>query len=142
MRLTYATLATFLKYPWLSGVARSGVTSRRDKYSAFSAERTALLEVCVATGLRCEGDNHFSRHPLAYLVEAADDFCYGIIDLEDGLEMDLLHWGEVEQLLAPALPRSREVRHLLQSNLRPGRKAALLRGQVIDGGVDEAAINQ
>jgi dGTPase len=136
MRLTYATLATFLKYPWLSGIARSGAASRNDKYSAFSAEQCALHEVCEATGLRRIDDTHFARHPLAYLVEAADDFCYGVIDLEDGLEMDLLHWNEVEQLLAPALPRNKEVRHLLKSNLRPGRKAALLRGQVIEFLID------
>jgi dGTPase len=136
MRLTYATLATFLKYPWLSGIARAGKTARNDKYSAFAAERDALLEVCNATGMRQRDDNHFSRHPLAYLVEAADDFCYGVIDLEDGLEMDLLRWDEVHALLAPALPRNAETRLLLRSDLRPGRKAALLRGQVIEFLID------
>lgn len=136
MRLTYATLATFLKYPWLSGVARAGKTNRNDKYSAFSAEGEALREVCGATGLRQLDDNHFSRHPLAYLVEAADDFCYGIIDLEDGLEMDLLRWEEVRALLAPALSRNAETRYLLRSDLRPGRKAALLRGQIIEFLID------
>lgn len=139
MRLTYATLATFLKYPWLAGVARSGAVPRADKYSAFAAERAALIEVCDATGMRRLGDNFYSRHPLAYLVEAADDFCYGIIDLEDGLEMDLLHWNEVHELLRPALPDNEEVSALLGSDLRPGRKAALLRGKIIehfiDGGV-------
>ena len=132
MRLTYATLAAFLKYPWLSGVARSGAVPRADKYSAFAGERDALHEVCGATGLRRCGDNHYSRHPLAYLVEAADDFCYGVIDLEDGLEMELLHWDEVYALLRPALPDSDEVRRLLGSDLRPGRKAALLRGGIIE----------
>lgn len=136
MRLTYATLAAFLKYPWLSGVARAGHTMRTDKYSAFAAEADALHEVCKATGLRQIGVDHYSRHPLAYLVEAADDFCYCVIDLEDGLEMDLLHWDEVSALLAPALPRDDEVQHLLHSNLRPGRKAALLRGQVIEFLID------
>ncbi len=136
MRLTYATLATFLKYPWLSGVARAGKTARNDKYSAFRAETAALHEVCAATGMRPQGDNQFSRHPLAYLVEAADDFCYCVIDLEDGLEMDLLRWEEVRELLAPALPRNAETRFLLRSDLRPGRKAALLRGQVIEFLID------
>ncbi|MET0379721.1 MAG: deoxyguanosinetriphosphate triphosphohydrolase, partial [Spongiibacteraceae bacterium] len=136
MRLTYATLATFLKYPWLSGVARAGKTARNDKYSAFRAETAALHEVCAATGMRPQGANQFSRHPLAYLVEAADDFCYCVIDLEDGLDMDLLRWDEVRELLAPALPRNAETRYLLRSDLRPGRKAALLRGQVIEFLID------
>lgn len=139
MRLTYATLAAFLKYPWLAQVARAGQVARADKYSAFSAERDAFVEVCEATGLRRLGNDHYSRHPLAYLVEAADDFCYGIIDLEDGLEMDLLRWEEVHALLRPALPHDDEVAALLRSDLRPGRKAALLRGKIIehfiDGGV-------
>jgi len=139
MRLTYATLATFLKYPWLATVARAGQVPRTDKYSAFAAERPAFIEVCEATGLHRRAPHHFSRHPLAYLVEAADDFCYGIIDLEDGLEMDLLRWDEVYALLRPALPDDDEVHSLLRSDLRPGRKAALLRGKIIehfiDGGV-------
>lgn len=132
MRLTYATLATFLKYPWLADVARTQKTPRPEKFSAFVAERAAFLEVCAATGLQQRGDDFFSRHPLAFLVEAADDFCYAIIDLEDGLEMDLLHWSEVYPLLAPVLPRSEEVTDLLHSDFRPGRKAALLRGKIIE----------
>src|SRR5699024_9913106 len=63
---------------------------------------------------------------------AADDFCYAIIDLEDGLEMDLLHWDEVYALLLPALPDTAEVRKLVHSEMRDGRKAALLRGKIIE----------
>jgi dGTPase len=132
MRLTYATLATFLKYPWMAGAARRFEAPRPDKFSAFAAERAAFIEVCEATALCNQGQDRFSRHPLAFLVEAADDFCYGIIDLEDGLEMELLHWDEVYKLLRPVLPDSDEVRTLLRSDLRPGRKAALLRGKIIE----------
>ncbi|HAV68988.1 MAG TPA: deoxyguanosinetriphosphate triphosphohydrolase, partial [Alcanivorax sp.] len=89
MRLTYATLATFLKYPWLSSRAAEGGL-KPGKYSAFLSEADAFQEVCAATGLRELAPGRHCRHPLAYLMEAADDFCYAIIDLEDGLEMDLL----------------------------------------------------
>lgn len=131
MRLTYATLGTFLKYPWLS--AQAGEASARPgKYSAFVSEAHAFTEVCAATGLRSLGEQRFCRHPLAYLMEAADDFCYAIIDLEDGLEMDLLHWDEVYALLLPALPDTAEVRKLVHSEMRDGRKAALLRGKIIE----------
>ena len=140
MRLTYATLATFLKYPWLAQVARSGGAPRNDKFSAFDAERTLFNEVCTATGMRQLGDNHYARHPLAYLMEAADDYCYAILDLEDGLEMGLLEWGEVHALLEPALPDSDEVNALLNSGLRPGRCAALLRGTIIEHFID-AGVN-
>ncbi|ARB47546.1 deoxyguanosinetriphosphate triphosphohydrolase [Alloalcanivorax xenomutans] len=131
MRLTYATLATFLKYPWLSAQAgESGI--KPGKYSAFVSETGAFREVCQATGLRPLDADRYCRHPLAYLMEAADDFCYAIIDLEDGLEMDLLHWDEVYALLQPALPDTAEVRSLVHSGLRDGRKAALLRGKIIE----------
>ena len=140
MRLTYATLATFLKYPWLAHAARSGAAPRNDKFSAFDAERALFVEVCTATGMRQLGDHpdacHYARHPLAYLMEAADDFCYAILDLEDGLEMGLLHWDEVHALLAPALPDNDEVKALLSSGLRPGRCAALLRGTIIESFID------
>jgi dGTPase len=132
MRLTYATLATFLKYPWLAQPARTGAAPRQDKFSAFDAEQALFVEVCEATGLRRLGEGHYARHPLAWLMEAADDFCYAILDLEDGLEMGMLQWPEVYALLRPALPDSDEVRELLASDLRPGRKAALLRGRIIE----------
>lgn len=136
MRLTYATLATFLKYPWSALEARSGETPRDDKYSVFVAEHGAFREVCNAVGLIPMAGGRYCRHPLTYLMEAADDFCYGIIDLEDGLEMGLLNWEQVFELLQPALPDTHEVRALIQSNLRTGRKAALLRGQIIEGFID------
>ncbi len=132
MRLTYATLATFLKYPWLSHAAAQPDCLRPGKYSAFMADRDAFLEVCEATGLAKLGPQHYARHPLAYLMEAADDFCYAIIDLEDGLEMDLLHWDEVYALLSPAIPDNDEVRHLIHSDMRVGRKASLLRGKILE----------
>ncbi|AJD49907.1 deoxyguanosinetriphosphate triphosphohydrolase-like protein [Isoalcanivorax pacificus W11-5] len=132
MRLTYATLGAFLKYPWLSSTSEAEGCPRPHKYSAFLAEAEAFREVCAATGLTSLAADIHARHPLAYLVEAADDFCYAIIDLEDGLEMDLLHWDEVHALLSPAIPDSDEVRALLHSDVRVGRKAALLRGKIIE----------
>lgn len=135
MRLSYATLATFLKYPWLSANAAEAA-NKPGKYSAFKAEAAAFHEVANATGLIAVGDGIYARHPLAYLMEAADDFCYAIIDLEDGLEMDLLHWDEVYALLQPALPDNAEVSALVHSDIRDGRKAALLRGKIIERFID------
>src|SRR5262249_31223832 len=100
------------------------------------SEHSALLEVCAAAGLRQRGNHFYSRHPLAFLVEAADDFCYAIIDLEDGLEMNLLQWRDVFPLLQPILAQSKEVIELIRSDFRPGRKAALLRGNIIEHFID------
>lgn len=132
MRLTYATLGAFLKYPWLSSYSLTSQCPRPEKYSAFMTEAAALTEVCKANGMLEVEPGRYARHPLAYLVEAADDFCYAIIDLEDGLEMGLLSWESVYQLLLPVLPKSDEVKTLVNSNLSVGRKAALLRGKIIE----------
>lgn len=132
MRLTYATLGAFLKYPWLSAYSIAPQCPRPEKYSAFMDQAHTLKEVCHANGMLELEPGRFARHPLAYLVEAADDFCYAIIDLEDGLEMGLLDWDTVYQLLRPVLPQTQEVEELLNSQLRVGRKAALLRGKIIE----------
>ena len=67
-------------------------------------------------------------------MEAADDFCYGIIDLEDGLEMGILNWNEIYELLHPVIadsPQLPELERLLKK-VNDGRKPALVRGKVID----------
>ncbi len=134
MRLTYATLGTFLKYPWLSTQAKRG------KYSIFAADRPKFDEVVAACGLLPKGEGRYARHPLAYLMEAADDFCYALIDLEDGLEMDLLRWEEVFELLQPVLAADNGAQQLPDLSVREGRRAALLRGKIIgrfiESGVD------
>jgi dGTPase len=50
-----------------------------------------------------EGDDWYARHPLVNLMESADDFCYGILDLEDGLEMNILKWDDIFDILKPVL---------------------------------------
>jgi len=131
MRLTYATLGAFLKYPWLSPYSLQDNCPRPEKYSAFANEAAALQEVCAANGMHLLEPGRYARHPLAYLVEAADDFCYAIIDLEDGLEMGLLSWPAVQEVLSPVLPNNAETEAIIQADFRVGRKAALLRGKII-----------
>lgn len=131
MRLTYATLGAFLKYPWLSAYSLKKSCPRPEKYSAFVNEAAVLDEVCKANGMHVVEPGRYARHPLAYLVEAADDFCYAIIDLEDGLEMGLLDWGAVKEVLDPVLIDTDETQRIIQADLSVGRKAALLRGKII-----------
>jgi dGTPase len=102
MRLTYATLATFLKYPKTS--ARGA-----EKFSVFYSENRVLEEVADKVGLR-ESSGSFSRHPLAYLVEAADDICYCVLDLEDAVELKLLTFDEAWALFVPLLEVSEKKR--------------------------------
>ncbi|HEY7774530.1 MAG TPA: deoxyguanosinetriphosphate triphosphohydrolase [Marinagarivorans sp.] len=102
MHLTYSTLAASLKYPWTS--QHICASEGRKKFGAFYHEQDYLREIAQATGMTPCGDKTiFIRHPLVLLVEAADDFCYGIIDMEDGYEMGLLRWSEILETAAHLL---------------------------------------
>lgn len=98
MRLTYPTLGALLKYPW--GADHPFATKKR-KFSCFLSERETLADVADALGLPARADGGYARHPLALLVEAADDICYSLLDLEDARELGLLRYDEIAEALAP-----------------------------------------
>jgi dGTPase len=134
MRLTYATLASSMKYPWCSTATVLNHRPKNNKYGVFQSELHYFHEIASKTGLISKGENWYCRHPLVYLMEAADDFCYGIIDLEDGLEMGILNWAEIYELLHPVIADSPQLADLERTlkKVNDGRKPALLRGKVID----------
>src|SRR5690606_28988649 len=99
MRLTYATLAAAIKYPWCSTPSIQNQRPKNNKYGVFQTELDYFHEIARHNGLISQGDNWYCRHPLVYLMEAADDFCYCILDLEDGLEMGILGWTEIYDIL-------------------------------------------
>lgn len=134
MRLTYATLASSIKYPWTSSPTVLGQRPKNAKYGIFQSELNYFHEIADKTGLIERGNDWYCRHPLVYLMEAADDFCYGIIDLEDGLEMGILNWNEIYALLHPVIADSAQLADLerLLNKVNDGRKPALVRGKVID----------
>jgi len=93
LRLSYATLGAFMKYPKESLPKRPSLNISDKKYGVFQSEKDFFLEVAKELGLQNRGDRKdisFSRHPLAFLVEAADDICYTIIDFEDGINLGLI----------------------------------------------------
>ena len=92
LRLSYATLGAFLKYPKESLPKKPTQHIVDKKYGFFQSEKQAFLEVVDELGLLRKSDKDISyyRHPLAYLVEAADDICYTIIDFEDGINLGLI----------------------------------------------------
>lgn len=92
LRLSYATLGAFMKYPKESLPKKPTKHIVDKKYGFFQSEKEAFLDVADDLGLQkkeSEGVS-FYRHPLAYLVEAADDICYTIIDFEDGINLGLI----------------------------------------------------
>ncbi|HMX98391.1 MAG TPA: deoxyguanosinetriphosphate triphosphohydrolase [Agitococcus sp.] len=139
MRLTYATLGAYFKYPWLSQPIAGGVAShKRAKFGCYQTEKLLLQQVAQQLGLIQQGDFRWCRHPLAYLLEAADDICYTLIDLEDGLALGMLRYEEVEPLflqLLDDLPPPPE----LKQDVPDLQKIAALRGKAIEKLVNAVA---
>lgn len=86
LRLSYATLGAFTKYPKASLPYRPTKKVSDKKFGYFQAQAPFFEEVAQELGLLAS-DNSYHRHPLAFLVEAADDICYTLIDFEDGINL-------------------------------------------------------
>ena len=90
LRISYATLGAFMKYPKESLPKKPTQKICDKKYGFFQQDKEFFVEVANELGLisnKSGNDIGFERHPLAYLVEAADDICYTIIDFEDGINL-------------------------------------------------------
>lgn len=93
LRLSYATLGAFMKYPKESLPKRPTQQIADKKFGFFQSEKEVFNDVARELGLlqtREGEDISFTRHPLTFLVEAADDICYTIIDFEDGINLGLI----------------------------------------------------
>ena len=93
LRISYETLGAFMKYPKESLPKKPTQKICDKKYGFFQSDKTFFIEVANELGLisnKSGNDIGFERHPLAYLVEAADDICYTIIDFEDGINLGLI----------------------------------------------------
>jgi len=108
LKLSCATLAAFTKYPKESLTEKENkVKVHKEKlykkYGFFQSEKELFKEVAKETGLLpkagYKNSLFWNRHPLAFLVEAADDICYRVMDLEDGFRLSLLSFVETEELL-------------------------------------------
>ena len=86
LRLSYATLGAFTKYPKGSVPLNPSSHIKDKKFGYFEPQNVFFQEVAEELGMK-KSDNEFFRHPLAFLVEAADDICYTLIDFEDGINL-------------------------------------------------------
>ena len=89
LRLSYATLGTFVKYPKESLPIKPSSNISDKKYGFFQNEKNTYVDIANELGL-LKDDGGYNRHPLTFLVEAADDICYTIIDFEDGINLGLV----------------------------------------------------
>ncbi len=99
LRLTLATLSAFTKYPRGAGPRPPNAGISGKKHGFFQAEADFFTEIAHGVGL-VPHEAGWLRHPLAFLVEAADDICYSILDLEDGFRLGLVPYDLVEGSLS------------------------------------------
>ncbi|MEW7977228.1 MAG: dGTP triphosphohydrolase [Candidatus Sedimenticola endophacoides] len=140
LQLTCATLAAFSKYPresFLGGGRYPGVSAR--KHGFVAEDRELFADVAEAVGLLRRDPLRaiWYRHPLAFLVEAADDISYRVIDIEDGFRLGYLKLDEVLELYTSALPAAddweRRLRHMGDAK----GKVEFLRAKVINAAVGQ-----
>ncbi|WP_169546282.1 deoxyguanosinetriphosphate triphosphohydrolase [Sneathiella aquimaris] len=101
LRLTYATLGTFMKYPRISSVSNLIEDDYAGKkFGIMQSELDSFKEIASDLGLIQRGhESYWCRHPLTYLVEAADDICYSVVDIEDGFKLGRLEFAETEDIM-------------------------------------------
>ncbi len=109
--MTYTTIASIMKYPYPSN------TSGLKKYGFFQSEKEKWAEIANELGIPKIKDRAevYARHPLVYLVEAADDICYHLMDLEDAHKLKILSTDETRQLFMnffDPLTESKRITHM------------------------------
>ncbi|UNU72514.1 deoxyguanosinetriphosphate triphosphohydrolase [Moraxella nasovis] len=131
MRLTSASLGTLLKYPWTSS---HHLAYDKGKYNILQSELPLIQKVASDLGLVSLDDNRWARHPLSYLMEAADDICYALLDLEDAVELDLLSMTEFENILTHVV----DIDNLKSIN-NPMQRRGAMRGIAIGYAIHDIA---
>ncbi len=141
LKLTYATLATFSKYPCESIIQqRSKDRKSQKKFGFFQTEKTVFKNVAEGCGLISLSDTDavWTRHPLTFLVEAADDICYLIIDLEDATRMKVINPNEFKELISPIIGSLLDEQKLEQET-DLNQKIGILRALAINKLIEECA---
>lgn len=96
--MTYSMLASIVKYPFASSLA-----GNHGKFGFFASEAESYKKIADELGIFCKSAPgeplKYARHPLVYMVEAADDICYEIMDIEDSHKLKILSFAETEHLL-------------------------------------------
>lgn len=130
--MTYSMLASIVKYPY-----SSGLSGGKDKFGFFTSERDTYRRIAGELGIPAlnatDGEMRFARHPLVYIVEAADDICYEVMDLEDAHKLKIVSSDELIALFLSFLPDGRRERssEIMSRFADPNEKIAYLRSGVV-----------
>lgn len=136
MAMTYSTLASVVKYPYTSLHAGA-----KGKFGFFESEDEIYRRVAHWLGIPEKEPGLFARHPLVYMMEAADDICYQIMDIEDAHKLRILSTPEVTELMLGFFGDTQRAR--LENGMKrlddPNEKIAYLRSVVIGALVSDSA---
>ena len=136
--MTYSTLASIVKYPYSSTLASS-----KGKFGFFSSEEADFIRVADELGMiRYEGEDiRYCRHPLVYLVEAADDICYQVMDIEDAHKLRILTTEKTKELFLGFFEKERleHIKETLNIVTDVNEQIAYLRSCVVGVLVDECS---
>ena len=138
--MTYSTLASIVKYPFDSSLAGS-----HGKFGFFTSEQSDFMKVADELGMlplkENEGQLRYARHPLVYIVEAADDICYEIMDIEDAHKLKILSTEEVIPLFLGYFDEARRthIERIMAGVDDPNEKIAYLRSCIIGTLVNRCA---
>ena len=141
LKLTYATLSALTKYPRESLIFDKIHLTENNvykKFGFFQSEKDYFKKIAEKVGLIkfSEKEEFFSRHPLAFLVEGADDICYRIMDFEDGFRLGFVSFKETEELLRPLIKTDLPSNY---SDRDENDKIGFLRAKAINNLVKEIA---
>lgn len=125
MRLTCATLGTLVKYPYSSANCQQ---SGKSKFNFFQSEAGNFDILFDELGLKTDGK--YARHPFSYLMEAADDICYGLIDLQDAVELKIINFADSKEIFRKLCPN--DIKNIENNKHSDIKKVARLVGIAIN----------
>jgi len=137
--LTYSTLASVVKYPYASIFS----DQKKQKFGFFDSEKADFQKIASELGIPSSplNPNRYARHPLVYLVEAADDICYQIMDIEDAHKLKILTSDETKNLFLNFFDEKRKSRReetmLMVTDVN--EQISYLRSSVIGHLIDECS---
>jgi dGTPase len=140
--LTFASLGTMIKYPYDS--LQSG---KKKKFGYFQTEKEAFSELMTVLEIPQLDSRKdiYARHPLVYLVEAADDICYQVMDLEDAHKLNIISRDLIDELFLGFFTGANDhikrdkIKQTLTEVSDPNEQVAFLRAMVIGQMVNAAA---
>lgn len=136
--LTYSTVASIIKYPWSSEDAGG-----KNKFGYLHSEEETIKDIAKELGLIdiTENKPKFVRYPLVYLVEAADDICYQIMDIEDAYKLNIFSLDETKDLLFAFMKEEdiHNTKWILETISDTHEQIAYIRSRVINSLVEKSA---